>query len=120
MMQRLAAGVGRCGRTAPARRWRGCPRASSTLNGNLMPGMATREEIAQLKAADGQGRSTSCSCSTCCATTSAASTWSTGCCARNPTPQEFEELAETMKKNQSGEVVVMENLLKQLGAQPIN
>jgi hypothetical protein len=29
-------------------------------------------------------------------------------------------MAETIKKNQSGEVVVMENLLKQLGAQPIS
>jgi hypothetical protein len=29
-------------------------------------------------------------------------------------------MAETIKKNQSGEVVVIENLLKQLGAQPIS
>ncbi len=94
------------------------PDGQQALNGNLMPGMATREEVAKLKAAKGKdvdilflqymlrhhlGGIHMVD----------------GVLAENPTPQ-VKELAETMKKNQSGEITVMKNMLSQLGAQPLS
>ncbi len=108
-------GVGPNG-TQPPMAW--MPEGQRALNGNLMPGMATRDEIAKLKAAKGKdvdilflqymlrhhlGGIHMVD----------------GVLSEHPTP-EVKEMAETIKKNQSGEVVVMENLLKQLGAQPIS
>jgi len=108
-------GVGPNG-TQPPMAW--MPDGQRALNGNLMPGMATRDEIAKLKAAKGKdvdilflqymlrhhlGGIHMVD----------------GVLSEHPTP-EVKEMAETIKKNQSGEVVVMENLLKQLGAQPLN
>jgi uncharacterized protein (DUF305 family) len=94
------------------------PDGQRALNGNLMPGMATREEVAKLKAAKGKdvdilflqymlrhhlGGIHMVD----------------GVLAENPTPQ-VKELAETMKRNQSGEITVMENMLNQLGAKPLS
>jgi uncharacterized protein (DUF305 family) len=108
-------GVGPNG-TQPPMAW--MPDGQRALNGNLMPGMATRDEIAKLKASKGKdvdilflqymlrhhlGGIHMVD----------------GLLAEDPTP-DVKEMAETIKKNQSGEVVVMENLLKQLGAQPIS
>jgi uncharacterized protein (DUF305 family) len=102
--------------SAPPMAW--MPEGQRALNGNLMPGMATREEIAKLKAAKGKdvdilflqymlrhhlGGIHMVD----------------GVLVENPTP-DVKEMAETIKKNQSGEVVVIQNLLKQLGAQPIS
>ena len=108
-------GVGPNG-TAPPMSW--MPDGQRALNGNLMPGMATREEVAKLKAATGKdvdilflqymlrhhlGGIHMVD----------------GVLAENPSPQ-VRELAETIKKNQSGEVTVMENMLSKLGARPLN
>src|SRR5258705_8470853 len=108
-------GVGPNG-TEPPMSW--MPDGQQALNGNLMPGMATREEVAKLKAAKGKdvdilflqymlrhhlGGIHMVD----------------GVLAENPTPQ-VKELAETMKKNQSGEITVMKNMLSQLGAQPLS
>src|SRR5258705_6403055 len=94
------------------------PDGQRALNGNLMPGMATRDEIAKLKAAKGKdvdilflqymlhhhlGGIHMVD----------------GVLLENPTPQ-VKELAETMKRNQSGEITVMKNMLSQLGAQPLS
>jgi uncharacterized protein (DUF305 family) len=101
--------------TNPPMAW--MPDGQRALNGNLMPGMATRDEIDKLKAAKGTdvdilflqymlrhhlGGIHMVD----------------GVLAQNPRP-EVRELAETMKKNQSGEVVVMQNMLATLGAKPL-
>jgi uncharacterized protein (DUF305 family) len=101
--------------TEPPMSW--MPDGQRALNGNLMPGMATREEIAKLKAAKGTdvdilflqymlrhhlGGIHMVD----------------GVLAQNPT-REVKDLAETMKKNQSVEVTVMQNMLAKLGAKPI-
>jgi uncharacterized protein (DUF305 family) len=93
------------------------PGGAAEVKDNLMPGMATRDEIAKLKAAKGKdvdilflqymlrhhlGGIHMVD----------------GVLAGNPRP-EVRELAETMKKNQSGEVVVMQNMLASLGAKPL-
>jgi uncharacterized protein (DUF305 family) len=102
--------------TQPPMSW--MPDGQRSLNGNLMPGMATREEIAKLKAAKGTdvdilflqymlrhhlGGIHMVD----------------GVLAQNPT-QPVRELAETIKKNQSGEVTTMQKMLASLGAEPIS
>jgi uncharacterized protein (DUF305 family) len=102
--------------TEPAMAW--MPDGDQAMNGNLMPGMATREEVAKLKAATGKDadilflqymlRHHLGGIHMVDAVLS-----------ENPPPQ-VKDLAETMKKNQSGEVTVMQNMLTQLGAKPLN
>jgi len=107
-------GVGPNG-TEPAMAW--MPAGDQMLNGNLMPGMATREEIAKLKAATGKdvdilflqymlrhhiGGVHMVD----------------GILAENPSLQ-VKDLAQTMKNNQSTEVNVMKTMLTKLGAAPL-
>jgi len=93
------------------------PGGSSMVRGNLMPGMATREEIQQLQRAEGRqvdilflqymvrhhlgGIH-----------------MAEEVIKANPRP-EVRALAETMISGQSGEVEVMRKLLADLGAQPL-
>ena len=101
--------------TEPPMSW--MPDGQRALNGNLMPGMATREEIAKLKAAKGTdvdilflqymlrhhlGGIHMVD----------------GVLAQNPT-REVKDLAETIKQNQTVEITVMQNMLAKLGAKPI-
>ena len=102
--------------SSPPMSW--MPEGQRALNGNLMPGMATREEIAKLKAATGTDLDI-LFLQYMLRHHLGGIHMVDGVLAENPSPQ-VKEMAETIKKNQSGEVVVMENLLKQLGAQPIN
>jgi uncharacterized protein (DUF305 family) len=93
------------------------PGGDAMVKGNLMPGMATREEINQLREAEGEefdiyflqlmirhhlGGVHMVD----------------AVLARDPSPP-VRELAEQMKRNQSNEVVVMQNLLAEFGASPL-
>ena len=102
--------------TDPPMSW--MPDGQRALVNNLMPGMATREEIAMLKAATGKDADI-LFLQYMLRHHLGGIHMVDGVLAQNPTP-EVRELAETMKRNQSGEVTVMENLLKQLGAEPLN
>jgi uncharacterized protein (DUF305 family) len=88
------------------------PGGDAMVKGNLMPGMATREQINELKAAEGRefdilflelmidhhlGGVHMVD----------------AVLAQNPSPP-VRELAETMKRNQGAEVIVMQNLLAEL------
>jgi uncharacterized protein (DUF305 family) len=101
--------------SAPPMLW--MPDGQRSLNGNLMPGMATREEIEKLKAAQGTeldilflqymlrhhlGGIHMVD----------------GLLADNPSP-DVRDLAETMKRNQAAEVTVMKTMLAELGAKPL-
>jgi uncharacterized protein (DUF305 family) len=101
--------------TEPPMSW--MPDGERSMNGNLMPGMATREEIAKLKAAKGTevdilflqymlrhhlGGIHMVD----------------AVLLQNPS-REVNDLAETMKNNQTVEITVMENVLAKLGAKPI-
>ena len=101
--------------TEPPMSW--MPDGQRSMNGNLMPGMATREEIAKLKAAKGTevdilflqymlrhhlGGIHMVD----------------GVLLQNPS-REVNDLAETMKNNQTVEITVIENMLAKLGAKPI-
>jgi uncharacterized protein (DUF305 family) len=94
------------------------PGGAEQLNGYLMPGMATQDEMDKLNAATGKdvdilflqymirhhlGGAHMID----------------GVLAKNPRP-EVRDLAQTMKNNQQAEVTTMTNLLKQLGAAPLN
>jgi uncharacterized protein (DUF305 family) len=102
--------------TEPPMSW--MPDGQRALVNNLMPGMATRDEIAKLKAATGKDADI-LFLQYMLRHHLGGIHMVDGVLAQNPTP-EVRELAETMKRNQSGEVTVMENLLKQLGAEPLN
>jgi uncharacterized protein (DUF305 family) len=102
--------------TEPPMSW--MPEGQRALVNNLMPGMATREEIAKLKAATGKDADI-LFLQYMLRHHLGGIHMVDGVLAENPTP-EVKELAETMKRNQSGEVTVMETLLKQLGAEPLN
>lgn len=93
------------------------PGGESMLKGNLMPGMATREQINQLQAAEGQefdilflqlminhhlGGVHMVD----------------AVLAQDPIPP-VRELAEQMKRNQGNEVITMQNLLAEFGAEPL-
>ncbi len=101
--------------TEPPMSW--MPDGQRSMNGNLMPGMATREDIAKLKAAKGTevdilflqymlrhhlGGIHMVD----------------AVLLQNPS-REVNDLAETMKNNQTVEITVMENMLAKLGAKPI-
>ena len=93
------------------------PNGAEMMNGNLMPGMATREEIKKLQAAQGKDfdilflqymlRHHLGGIHMARAVLDA-----------DPEP-EVRSLAETMIKNQSGEVDVIRNMLSELGAAPL-
>jgi Uncharacterized protein conserved in bacteria len=93
------------------------PGGDAMVKGNLMPGMATREEINQLRAAEGQDfdilflqlmiRHHMGGVHMVDAVLD-----------QNPT-QPVRELAEQMMRNQGNEVVVMQNLLAEFGASPL-
>jgi uncharacterized protein (DUF305 family) len=108
-------GVGPNG-TEPPMSW--MPDGQRALDGNLMPGMATREEVAKLKAATGKDADI-LFLQYMLRHHLGGIHMVDGVLAENPSPQ-VKELAETMKKNQSGEVTVMENMLSKLGARPLN
>jgi uncharacterized protein (DUF305 family) len=108
-------GVGPNG-TEPPMSW--MPNGERALNGNLMPGMASREEVAKLKAATGKDADI-LFLQYMLRHHLGGIHMVDGVLAENPSPQ-VKELAETMKKNQSGEVTVMENMLSKLGARPLN
>jgi uncharacterized protein (DUF305 family) len=93
------------------------PGGEAMLDGNRMPGMATREEIGQLMDATGEqvdilflqymirhhlGGFHMVE----------------AVLAADPSPP-VRELAETMKRNQGAEVIVMQNHLRELGASPL-
>jgi uncharacterized protein (DUF305 family) len=107
-------GVGPNGSTPPMS-W--MPDGQESLNGNLMPGMATREEIAKLKAAKGTDLDI-LFLQYMLRHHLGGIHMVDGVLSQNPT-QEVRDLAETMKKNQSGEITVMETMLAKLGAKPI-
>jgi uncharacterized protein (DUF305 family) len=88
------------------------------MNGNLMPGMATREEIAKLNAATGKDVDI-LFCQYMLRHHLGGVHMAKGVIARNPEPQ-VKELAETMVRNQTGEIAVLQNLLSSLGAAPLN
>jgi uncharacterized protein (DUF305 family) len=108
-------GVGPNGTGAPMS-W--MPDGERALNGNLMPGMATREEVAKLKAATGKDADI-LFLQYMLRHHLGGIHMVDGILAEHPSPQ-VKELAETMKKNQSGEVTVMQNMLASLGARPLN
>jgi uncharacterized protein (DUF305 family) len=102
--------------SAPPMAW--VPGGEAMLKDNLMPGMATRDEIAQLEAATGQegdilflqlmlrhhvggGHMLE------------------AVLAADPAPA-VRALAEQMKTTQQTEAVVMQNMLEELGASPLN
>ena len=93
------------------------PDGQRALVNNLMPGMATRDEVAKLKAATGKDADI-LFLQYMLRHHLGGIHMVDGVLAENPSP-EVRELAETMKKNQSGEITVMENLLTQLGAKPL-
>jgi uncharacterized protein (DUF305 family) len=107
-------GVGPNG-TQPPMAW--MPEGQKALVNNLMPGMATRDEVAKLKAATGKDADI-LFLQYMLRHHLGGIHMVDGVLAENPSP-EVRELAETMKKNQSGEITVMENLLSQLGAKPL-
>ena len=107
-------GVGPNGSTPPMS-W--MPEGQQSLNGNLMPGMATREEIAKLKAAKGTDLDI-LFLQYMLRHHLGGIHMVDGVLAQNPT-QEVRDLAETMKKNQSGEITVMQTMLAHLGAKPL-
>jgi uncharacterized protein (DUF305 family) len=93
------------------------PDGQRALNGNLMPGMATREEVAKLRAATGKDVDI-LFCQYMLRHHLGGLHMIEGVLSEDPIP-EVKELAEIMKKNQSGEIPVLENLLNQLGAAPL-
>jgi uncharacterized protein (DUF305 family) len=108
-------GVGPNG-TEPPMAW--MPDGQRGLNGNLMPGMATREEVAKLKAATGKDADI-LFLQYMIRHHLGGIHMVDGVLAENPAPQ-VRELAQTMKNNQSTEVNVMKTMLSNLGAQPLS
>ncbi len=91
--------------------------SSERVNGNLMPGMATREEIAKLNAATGKDVDI-LFCQYMLRHHLGGIHMIKAVLDENPEP-EVRELAETMQRNQSGEIPVLQNLLTRLGAKPL-
>lgn len=93
------------------------PDGQRSLNGNLMPGMATREEIAKLNSATGK-QVDILFCQYMLRHHLGGLHMIEGVLSENPS-SEVRDLAQIMKANQSGEIPVMENLLTDLGASPL-
>ena len=93
------------------------PDGQRALNGNLMPGMATRDEIAKLKSASGKNLDI-LFCQYMLRHHLGGLHMIEGLLSEHPTG-EVRDLAETMQRNQSGEIPVLENLLTNLGAGPL-
>jgi len=93
------------------------PNGQAELVNNLMPGMATREEVAKLNSATGK-QVDILFCQYMLRHHLGGIHMIDGVLAENPTPA-VRELAEIMKKNQTAEVSVMKTLLTQLGAAPL-
>mgnify|MGYP002624453197 CR=1 FL=1 len=93
------------------------PGGEAMVKGNLMPGMATREEINQLRAAEGQDFDI-LFLQLMIRHHMGGVHMVDAVLAQNPTPP-VRELAEQMKRNQGNEVVVMQNLLAEFGASPL-
>jgi len=101
--------------TRPPMAW--MPNGQMELVNGLMPGMATRDEVAKLKAATGK-QVDILFCQYMLRHHLGGIHMIDGVLAEKPTP-EVRELAEIMKKNQTAEVSVMKTLLTQLGAAPL-
>jgi uncharacterized protein (DUF305 family) len=93
------------------------PNGQAELVNNLMPGMATREEVAKLNSATGK-QVDILFCQYMLRHHLGGIHMVDDVLAQNPRP-EVKELADTMKKNQTAEVSVLRTLLTQLGAQPL-
>ena len=93
------------------------PNGQNELVNNLMPGMATREEVDKLKNATGK-QVDILFCQYMLRHHLGGIHMVDDVLAQNPRP-EVRDLAETMKKNQTAEVSVLRTLLTQLGAQPL-
>jgi uncharacterized protein (DUF305 family) len=93
------------------------PNGQNELVNNLMPGMATREEVDKLKNATGR-QVDILFCQYMLRHHLGGIHMVDDVLARNPRP-EVRDLADTMKKNQTAEVSVLRTLLIQLGAQPL-
>jgi uncharacterized protein (DUF305 family) len=94
------------------------PEGQRALTGNLMPGMATRDEITKLKSATGKEVDI-LFCQYMLRHHLGGLHMIEGVLSQNPSP-EVRDLAQTMKDNQSGEIPVLENLLTNLGAATLN
>ena len=101
--------------TKPPMSW--MPDGQRALNGNLMPGMATRDEVAKLRSATGKDVDI-LFCQYMLRHHLGGLHMIEGILAEHPTSQ-VQELAEIMKRNQSGEIPVLRNLLSNLGAAPL-
>jgi uncharacterized protein (DUF305 family) len=93
------------------------PEGQRALNGNLMPGMATRDEVNALRNATGK-QVDILFCQYMLRHHLGGIHMVDGILAETSDPT-VRALAETMKKNQSGEVTVLQNMLKDLGAEPL-
>ncbi len=93
------------------------PEGQRALNGNLMPGMATRAEIDKLRSAKGQNVDI-LFCQYMLRHHLGGIHMVEGLVAESSNEQ-VTELATTMKLNQSGEVQVLRDLLTKLGAAPL-
>jgi uncharacterized protein (DUF305 family) len=93
------------------------PNGQAELVNNLMPGMATREEVAKLNSATGK-QVDILFCQYMLRHHLGGIHMVDDVLAQNPRP-EVKDLADTMKKNQTAEVSVLRTLLTQLGAQPL-
>jgi uncharacterized protein (DUF305 family) len=93
------------------------PDGQRALNGNLMPGMATPDEIAKLKSATGR-QVDILFCQYMLRHHLGGLHMIEGLLSENPSG-EVRDLAETMQRNQSGEIPVLESLLTNLGAGPL-
>jgi uncharacterized protein (DUF305 family) len=102
--------------SAPPMSW--MPDGERALRGNLMPGMATREEIQQLR--DATGEQVDILFCQYMLRHHIGGIHMVDALLRHSDNAQVRELAETMKKNQSGEVVFLRQLLERLGAQPLS
>jgi len=102
------------GTTAPMA-W--MPDGQRALNGNLMPGMATRAEVDKLRGATGKDVDI-LFCQYMLRHHLGGIHMVEGVLAETSNQQVI-DLASTMKANQTGEVTVLRNLLSKLGAQPL-
>jgi uncharacterized protein (DUF305 family) len=94
------------------------PGGEQALRGNLMPGMATREEIAQLQSATGQEFDI-LFCQLMLRHHQGGIHMVDKLLELDPS-SEVAELAETMKRNQSLEIAVMTTMLTDMGAKPLS
>jgi uncharacterized protein (DUF305 family) len=93
------------------------PNGQAELVNNLMPGMATREEVAKLNSATGK-QVDILFCQYMLRHHLGGIHMVDDVLAQHPRP-EVAELAQTMRQNQTAEVSVLRTLLTQLGAQPL-